>query len=441
MATLLVLAGAAGRRIQAGLRRFAVSVISVAREACGAFRRCAHLVWVLFLRTGRQVFTAATRLPGVVKRLGRSAGSAAQGGSAWRHRFAAAVGRVARGAAAVAAQTADRAAIAVRGLFRRASRLVHRAAERVDVLVKRLVLFAGGAGRRTRRFGIDQERGSESFVARQAGAGGGRCHRGERALWDRARSRVGAGGRPVIHHALRPDGQAPSRMGTGRDQPGRPALTSPIAAVPSGETKAGFVVGTLSSQVAAERMFEGVQQAGEGRTRVRLGGLLGWRYAGLQPGPRLVGTGYLVPTTNGAIVMLCHASKAEARARLAECGRAATTIVVGGERLRQLTSVDRSRKQLIGVIATLRSSRSDGRERLAAADLAPGQIRAAISLKVSHQRAARSVEQISPLENGHSLEDMATALRAAAAAYGRLAVAAATGSRSAYRGGPSRRGP
>jgi serine/threonine protein kinase len=396
MATLLVLAGAAGPRIQAGLRRFAVSVRRLATE-------------------------------------GRGAGSAAQRGSAWRHRFAAAVGRVARGAAGVAAQTAGRGATAVRGLFLRASRLVHRAAERVDVLVKRLALFAGGAGPRTRRFASIRSMVLSppshaklvlAAVAAIVASGLSGIALGAALEAKGGTSSITRAGLTV----LLPPGWEPAEI-----KPGRPALTSPIAAVPSGETKAGFVVGTLGSQTAAERMFEGVQHAGERRTHVRLGGLLGWRYAGLQPGPRLVGAGYLLPLTNGAVVMLCHASKGEGRARLAECARAATTIVVGGERLRELTSVDRSREQLIGAIATLRSSRSEGRERLAAADLAPGQIRAAIALKVSHQRAARSVEQISPLENGHSLEDMATALRAAAAAYDRLAGAVATGSRPAYR--------
>jgi hypothetical protein len=223
-----------------------------------------------------------------------------------------------------------------------------------------------------------------------------------------------------------PAGWEPARI-----SPGGPALSSAIAAMPSGETNAGLVAGKLTSQAAGERMFEEVQQAGGARTQVRLGGLLGWRYAGLRPGRRLVGTGFLVPTTDGAVMMLCHASKDEARVRLAECARAATTMVVSGERLPDRPSVDRSRKRLIRVIAELRSSRSEGRERLAAADLAHGQIRAATSLRVSHQRAARSVEEIS-LENGHSLEDVASALRATAAAYGRLAGAAAAGSFSAH---------
>jgi hypothetical protein len=88
---------------------------------------------------------------------------------------------------------------------------------------------------------------------------------------------------------------------------------------------------------------------------------------------------------------------------------------------------------LTGVIAALRSSRSDGLRRLAVAEVALGQVRAATSLQLSHQRAARSVEHISALENGRSLGDVSTALHAAAAAYGRVAGAATRHSRFAYR--------
>jgi hypothetical protein len=130
--------------------------------------------------------------------------------------------------------------------------------------------------------------------------------------------------------------------------------------------------------------------------------------------------------------MLCHASQDEARVRLAECGRAATTLVVRGERPHRLSSVDRSWERLIRVVTALSSSRADGRQRLSAAELAPGQARAATSPQLSHQRAARSVQRISALENGRSLRDVSIALHATAAAYGRLARAATRHSRSAY---------
>jgi hypothetical protein len=111
--------------------------------------------------------------------------------------------------------------------------------------------------------------------------------------------------------------------------------------VKSGETEAGFVVGKLSPQAAAERMLEQAQSGRAGRTQVRLGALYGWRYSDLRPRPHLAGTGYLVPVTGGAVMMLCHASQDEARVLLAECDRAATTLVVRGERSHRLSAVDR----------------------------------------------------------------------------------------------------
>jgi hypothetical protein len=214
--------------------------------------------------------------------------------------------------------------------------------------------------------------------------------------------------------------------------PGRPAISPAIAAVPSEGRSAGFVAGKLSSQAAAVRMLEGVQHADDGRTKVRLGGLHAWRYAGLRQPPHALGTGYLVPTLGGAVLVICHASNDEARLRLAECDRAATTLVVHGVQPRRLPSVARSRERLIRVIATFRESRSGGRRRLAAAEQAAGQAEAATFLQRRHERAARSLERISPLADGHSLGDLSAALRAAAAAYGRLARAATMNSSPAY---------
>jgi hypothetical protein len=225
--------------------------------------------------------------------------------------------------------------------------------------------------------------------------------------------------------------QLPPGWEEATSDPGRPAISPAIAAVPS-EGGAGFVAGKFSSQAAAVRMLEGVQHADDRRTQVRLGGLHAWRYAGLRHSQHLLGTGYLVPTLGGAVLVVCHASEDEARLRLAECDRAATTLVVHGIQPRRPSSVDRSRERLIRVIATFRDSRSDGRRRLAAAERAAGQAEAATFLRRSHARAARSLERISPLEDGRSLGNLSAALRAAAAAYGRLARAATMSSSPAY---------
>jgi hypothetical protein len=215
--------------------------------------------------------------------------------------------------------------------------------------------------------------------------------------------------------------------------PDLPKVSSAIAAVPSGEAGAGFLAGKLSSLAAAERILERVQRESDGRTQVRLGRLDAWQYVGLRPRPHVVGTGYLVPTTGGAVLGICHASANEAPVRLAECKRAATTLVVRGERPRPLSSADRSNERVVRVMATLRASRAEGRRLLEKAELARGQARAATSLQRSHQRAAVSLERISALENGNSLGNLSAAVRAAAAAYGRLAHAASVSNRSAYR--------
>jgi hypothetical protein len=225
-----------------------------------------------------------------------------------------------------------------------------------------------------------------------------------------------------------PPGWQPARV-----DPGRLALSSAVAAAPSDGARAGFVVGKPSSQAAAERILERSHRGGGERAQVRLGGAYAWRYAGLRLRPNLVGVGYLVPVTGGAVVMLCHSSPAEAAARLAECGRAATTLVVRGARPHRTPLVDRVAARLTAVIATLRASRSDALRRLAAADRPFGQARAATSLERIHERAAEALDQTSGPEATRSLAGLAAALSTAADAYGRLGHAAETGSRSAYR--------
>jgi hypothetical protein len=208
---------------------------------------------------------------------------------------------------------------------------------------------------------------------------------------------------------------------------------SAIVAEPSEESKAGLMVGKLGSLEAAERILEELQRGGPGRTPVRLGRRYAWRYADLRPRPRLVGSGYAVPTADGAVLFMCEASRNEARVRLDECDRAATTLVVQGEPPRPLSALSRSKERLTEVIATLRSSRSEARRRLAAADRPRGQVRAATALKLRYLRAARSLDGLPPLENGRPIDGVSAALRAAGAAYGSLANASKSGNRPAYR--------
>jgi hypothetical protein len=212
-----------------------------------------------------------------------------------------------------------------------------------------------------------------------------------------------------------------------------PGLPAGIAAAPAGTGGAGFIAGKVSSLTAAEQILERLQRDGDGRTQVRLGALSAWQYAGLRPRPKVVGTGYLVPTAGGAVVGICHAARDEAPVRLSECRRAATTLAIRGERPLPLSSADRSNERMLRTIGALRASRAAGRRRLEGAELARGQIRAAKSLRQSHERAARSLDRISALENGYSLGDLSATVRQLAVAYGGLADAARTTSRSEYR--------
>jgi hypothetical protein len=327
IAGVLILAGAAGRHGQAWLRRTKPRAAHAAREtarvALEASRRGAHIMGALLLRAGRLVVA-----------LGRSGASLV-------------------GVGAVLACVAGRRAIALLlHLARPVPSLARGEGGRID-------LFARGdrtpeAGHVTSRLASGSEAGPILFGS--VPAHGRACRSAPirsvalSSLSDRKVVLPAVGAIVattlcgiVLRYALEPEGgpssitrsgmtvQLPSGWKQAQFDPGRPALSSVMAAVPSGETEAGFVVGKLRREAAAP-MLERVQIEGGGRTQVRLGGAHAWRYAGLRPRPHLVGTAYLLPITGGAVLMLCHASRDEARVRLAECDRVASTLVVRGER-------------------------------------------------------------------------------------------------------------
>jgi Protein kinase domain len=385
MAAVVALAGTTSRRGRAGLRRFAAAVAPVARSAASvavaAFRRAAHAVWALFLGACHLVVRAVRRTAGLVSGLVLLVAGAWRRDGAGFRRCAASVGRAASGAARAARCGLN----AGRTLFLRAYRLIVFAPRLVGVSA----VVAGVARRRAVAALLRLRRSASSLVR----GGGGRTDQAsdddlppvpeliQPAAAGRARStfvgaapmqvksrrstvRIAAVGPPshrkllliavgaivasvlsgiMLKRALEPEVGPSSITRSGltvRLPPGwkevsfdagRPAVSSAIAAAPPEDTKAGFVVGKLRSEAAAERMLEGAQRGDSGPTEVRLGKLDAWRYAGLRPRPQLAGTGYLLPTTGGAVVMVCHASREAARIRLAECDRAATTLVVRGE--------------------------------------------------------------------------------------------------------------
>jgi hypothetical protein len=245
----------------------------------------------------------------------------------------------------------------------------------------------------------------------------------------------------TVASSSQPD-EAPSsltRAGVTVDLPegwreGRPdlagtALRSPIAATPPDETRAGLVIGKLDSAAAAERIIG--RSEGEA-TQVQLGDLYALRHQGLRPRPQLTGTGYVVPTGDGAVLILCH-SPAGARAQLAACEAAAGTLVVRGAEQRGPLKVEGWEDRLAVVIAELRARREEARRRLAKAERPAGQALAAGALERSHERAAAGVERVAGLESTPSLAGLSGALAATADAYGRLANAAEESNRAAYR--------
>ena len=365
MADVLALTEAAGRRGEAGLRRFASAVAPIARRAASivaaVVRLAAHAVWALLLRGCRLVLRAARRAEGLVGGLVLFASGARRRGGAGLRRSAAAVRTMATGVADVAGR---RALNVLLRLMRSASSVGRRAGERIDRLARGdrtpVAELVGSEPAESQAgpffFGsVPMQARERRFASIRSVPLNSLSHR--RLVLPAVGALVASALAGImLNRALESDGgpssltragltvQLPSGWEQARVEPGRPAISSGIAAGPPGEAKTGLVVGEIRSQAAAERMLEWAQSGDGARTQVRLGKLYAWRYAGLRPRQGVTGTGYLLPITGGAVLMVCHASRDEARVRLAECGRAATTLVVRGERPRRLSSVDRLRE-------------------------------------------------------------------------------------------------
>jgi hypothetical protein len=381
MAAVLTLAATTGQRGWAGLRSFASAVAPIARSAASValavFRRAAHVVWALFLGACRWVVRAARRTEGLVSGVGSltgGAGETARRGVDVVRAFFVRAGRLLVAAARFAARVAGVSAVVAGVAGRRAVAVLLHLKRSASSLVR------GVGGRIDQASRDDRPPVPELFASQPAAAGGARptffepppvqvisrrfpsvriaalsplAHRKLLLLAVGAIVLIALSG-ITLGRALEPEEDPASitRSGLTVQLPpgweevsfdaGRPALSSAIAAGPAEDTKAGFVVGKLGSEAAAERMLESAQGGGGRRTEVRLRKLHAWRYEGLRPRPQLAGTGYLLPTARGAVVMVCHASKHDRRSRLAECDRAASTLVIRGERPRELSSIDRS---------------------------------------------------------------------------------------------------
>jgi hypothetical protein len=210
-------------------------------------------------------------------------------------------------------------------------------------------------------------------------------------------------------------------------------LSDPVAAAPYGAGGAGMVVGHVPDVLPLDRRFSAEVKAEGERTKVRLGRLEAWRYAGLEPKPGLVATSYLTPTSSGALLIICHAPRRDARVRLTECADIASSIVLRDERPAPLAPVERYAQSVDGVMSSLRRERGQEREHLAKAVLADAQAAAARELERSYRDAAKSLEGVDAPAGTVPVDDLVNSLRTTASAYGKLAVAAGQADADGYR--------
>jgi hypothetical protein len=216
--------------------------------------------------------------------------------------------------------------------------------------------------------------------------------------------------------------------GTRVDREPSIALSAPVAAAPFGESGTGLVAGRVADAAALDKRLNA---EATGRSDVTLGSLQAWRYSGLEPEMGVEAVAYLAPTSDGSVLVICHARRPVAAERLDQCEAIAGTIALRGARPAALASLGEGERALTGVMDKLRSERRSGRRELARAEHSPDQARAARALEASYRAAADSVESSPEIEGAAGA--LAQSLRAAASAYGDLAAAAKDGDRSRFR--------
>ena len=206
-------------------------------------------------------------------------------------------------------------------------------------------------------------------------------------------------------------------------------LSAPLAAAPAGDRGTGVVAGLVTDVVALDRRFRAAAE----RTEVGLGQLDAWRYAGLRPRRGLAATAYLAPTSGRSLLVVCHARRRDAGARLPECEEIASTIALRRLRPANLSEWSRREEQVGSAMTKLRLERERGRTRLAEAEFAAQQARTARQLARVHRKAAVDLGALQASRAAPALDELVTSLRATAGAYTRLAHAAAGPDRAAYR--------
>jgi hypothetical protein len=205
-----------------------------------------------------------------------------------------------------------------------------------------------------------------------------------------------------------------------------PAPAGAIVAYPPGDRGSGtiaFATGSSPGEMA-ERLLARTGSAPARLSVARSGSFGGWRYAPLRFGARAEGTGFVLPTTTGSIVVICYTSNPSGTGRLPfSCRRIAAGASPLSGRLVTVQAASPAGRDLTDSINQLRRRRAAALRRLTQAKRSEFQARVAGDLERAYFAAARAVAALPGERN--ELGRLTDALRRAGTAYGDLARAAA----------------
>jgi hypothetical protein len=170
---------------------------------------------------------------------------------------------------------------------------------------------------------------------------------------------------------------------------------------------------------------------------VRLGRVVAYRYAGLEPEGTLQRlTLYVAPTTGGVATVACVSGSRPSPGFLAECERVATTLQVRGAEPVELGPSQSYADALDRVMRRLNSRRATGRAQLRAARTADGQGRTAAGIARAYADAVRALKAAPA---GPAVRDtharVVAAMTRTQRGYERIAASAGDGERGRYNAG------
>ena len=219
-----------------------------------------------------------------------------------------------------------------------------------------------------------------------------------------------------------PSGWEQSRV-TGR---GGIALAQAVATSSSDE-HSRLVVGFARDSAQLQRLVRGAAAQGATRRTARLGRIDAWRWGDVRLDDGAASTVFLAYTSRGPLVAICRGQAAGSATRPGPCVRTLATLRLTGPRPVAIGSVERIQRDLGSALLTLRDQRMAARQALAAAPIAEGQAKAAVSLETSFRSAAKAVAAIPTPTGTTDLALAVAALDRTADAYRALAHAISGG--------------